>query len=238
MRYNEALRRKGIGRDQIAFPTGSQFSELMNEEIDFQNISQDSIGSQIDGKVANAIGIARSSATAAASEAQSRVQNYPFGMSDITNFSVFGTNFYDLPFNRVNVINPNYFYDSRDRFIYVNEAGWYWVQVYFNSAAVTGTNTYALRIVTNATSGTYLEDYEPIFAFQQTNQQPVLVGSTLINLPNQNDAVNVGKRYGFKVQLYSTATAASFTVANTEASLHVFKLADLFESERRITTSS
>lgn len=238
MRYNEPLRRKGIGRDQIAFPTGSQFTELMNEEIEFQRIAQESVQADIQASSANAIGIAKSSATAAASEAHKRSQNYPFGMSDITSFSVFGTNFYDLPFNRVNVINPNYYYDSRNRYIYVNEAGWYWVQVYFNSAAVSGTNTFALRIVTNVASGSATEDYEPIFAFQQTNQQPVLVGSTLVNLPNQVEAVNNLGRYGFKVQLYSTASAATFTIGNSEASLHVFKLADLFESDRRYTTSS
>lgn len=235
MKYNEPIRSKGIGRNQLAFPTGGKYSELLNDEDEFNAIAQDSTLHIAQEVTSQAIGLSRSSATAAASSAHKRAQNYPFGMSDITSFSVFGTNFYDIPFGRVNVINPNYFYDVRDRIIYVNEAGWYWVQVYFNSAAVTGTNTYALRIATNVANDGVTEDYEPIFAFQQTNQQPVLVGSTLVNLPNQVELVNRNGRYGFKVQLYSTATSATFTPSNSEASLHVFKLAELFEADRRFT---
>jgi len=153
MKYNEPIRPAGIGRKQVAFPTGNQTSELQSLEIDFNTIANDSTGSQIEARISNAIGIAKSSATAAASDAHKKSQNYPFGMIGITDFALSGlaaiTTKTLIPFRTVNVLNSNFQYDARDRMIYVNEAGWYLVQCFFYSTTVQGNHDYALSLETN-----------------------------------------------------------------------------------------
>ncbi len=82
MKYNEPIRPAGIGRKQVAFPTGNQTSELQSLEIDFNTIANDSTGSQIEARISNAIGIAKSSATAAASGYGSKTQK---ALTEISN---------------------------------------------------------------------------------------------------------------------------------------------------------
>jgi hypothetical protein len=240
MKYNEPIRPSGIGKKQVAFPTGSQVNQLTNLEIDFENQLADSTNGMIDGKMANAIGIARSSAISAASEAHKRAQNYPFGMYDIQSFTLSGTNLVttktEIPFRFVNVQNDNFQYDARDKTIYVNESGWYWVQVFFYSTAVSGANDYALSLQTNVGSAVEIEIYEEFIDVNNTNKHPALNGTTIINLPNQKESLNKAGRYGFKVNIHGTMGFASFTSGNTQCSLHVFKLANLFEAERKFTT--
>lgn len=240
MKYNEALRSRGIGRAQLAFPTGAPMTELQSVEIDFENIAQESVESQIDEKVAQAIGIARSSATASASEAHKRSQNYPFAMFGITDFALSGTSAITtktlIPFRTNNVVNANYQYDARDRTIYVNEAGWYFVQCFFYSSSVSGNHDYALSIETNVGGGGYTEMYPTFIDFRSTNKHPNLNGTTIINLPNQNSLLNQQGRYGFKIYLHGTMGFASFTNSNTVCALHVFKLADIFEADRLFTS--
>lgn len=241
MKYNEPLRPRGIGRSQLAFPTGSPMTELQSIEIDFENIAQDSIGSQIDEKVAQAIGIAKSSATASASEAHKRSQNYAFGMYNIFQFVSNTTSFSQsvgIFFKDVNVQNSNFQQNNRDRFIYVNEPGWYWVNAFFYSNAISGNYDYALSVTTNVSSGAVEEKYAPFFAVCNTNKNPFLNGSTIINLPNQTDYVNQEGRYGFRVNLHTTAGSITFTPNNTMAQLQVFKLSDIFESNRLFTTQT
>jgi len=177
MKYNEPIRPAGIGRKQVAFPTGNQTSELQSLEIDFNTIANDSTGSQIEARISNAIGIAKSSATAAASDAHKKSQNYPFGMIGITDFALSGlaaiTTKTLIPFRTVNVLNSNFQYDARDRMIYVNEAGWYLVQCFFYST--------------------------------------------------------------FRIYLHGTMGFASFLNSNTQCTLNVFKLADIFEANRLFT---
>lgn len=239
MKYNEPIRPSGIGKKQVAFPTGSQVNQLTSVEIDFENQLAGSTSGLIDGKMANAIGIARSSAISAASEAHKRAQNYPFGMYDIQSFALSGTNLAttktEIPFRFVNVKNNNYQYDARDKTIYVNEPGWYWVQVFFYSTAVSGANDYALSIQTNVGNAGFTEWYEEYIDVNNTNKHPTLNGTTIINLPNQDERLNTAGRYGFKVNIHGTMGFASFTSANTQCSLHVFKLANLFEAERQFT---
>lgn len=239
MKYNEPIRPQGIGKKQVAFPTGGQVNRLTNIEIDFENLTADSTNGLIDGKMANAIGIARSTAISAASEAHKRAQNYPFGMYDITSFTLSGTNLATtktpIPFRFVNVLNDNYQYDERDKTIYVNESGWYWVQVFFYSTAVSGANDYALSVQTNVGNAVSIEWYEEFIDVNNTNKHPTLNGTTIINLPNQNEALNTAGRYGFKVNIHGTMGFASFTSANTQCALHVFKLANLFEANRRFS---
>lgn len=242
MKYNEHLRSRGIGRSQLAFPTGSPMTELQSIEIDFQDIAQESIGSQIDQKVAQAIGIAKSSATASASEAHKRSQNYPFAMYGIYDFALSGltaiTTKTLIPFRTNNVVNSNFYYDGRDRTIYVNEAGWYFVQCFFYSSSVQGNHDYALSIETNVGGPGYTEMYPIFIDFRSTNKHPNLNGSTIINLPNQNELLNDKGKYGFKIYLHGTMGFASFTNNNTVCALHVFKLADIFEANRLFTSAT
>jgi len=237
MKYNEPLRPKGIGRKQLAFPASSNISELTNAELEFQDQVADSTQGLIDGKMANAIGIARSSAISAASEAHKRSQNYPFGMFGITDFALNGTASLatntGIAFRTVNIINSNFFYDARDRFVYVNEAGWYLVNVFFYSTAVQGTQDYALSVTTNVSSAAYTESYSYYIDVLNTNKHVSLKATTVINLPNQVEAVNrAGSRYGFRINIHGTMGFASFTYANTTCTLNVVKLADLFEAQR------
>lgn len=239
MKYNEPIRPAGIGRKQVAFPTGNQASELQSLEIDFNTIANDSTGSQIEARISNAIGIAKSSATAAASDAHKKSQNYPFGMIGITDFALSGlaaiTTKTLIPFRTVNVLNSNFQYDARDRMIYVNEAGWYLVQCFFYSTTVQGNHDYALSIETNVGGGGYNEVYTQFMDFRSTNKHPNLNGTAIINLPNQDSRLNQAGRYGFRIYLHGTMSFASFLNTNTQCTLNVFKLADIFESDRLFT---
>lgn len=239
MKYNEPIRPAGIGKKQVAFPTGNQTSELQSLEIDFDAIANDSTGSQIEARISNAIGIAKSSATAAASEAHKRSQNYPFGMIGITDFALSGLQQIStktlIPFRTNNVINANYQYDARDRMIYVNEAGWYFVQCFFYSSTVQGNHDYALSIETNVGGGGFNEVYTQFMDFRSTNKHPNLNGTAIINLPNQDERLNQAGRYGFRIYLHGTMGFASFLNSNTQCTLNVFKLADIFESNRLFT---
>lgn len=240
MRYNEPIKAKGIGRNQLAFPTGSQYSELLNDEDEFNDISQNSTLHIAQEVTSQAIGLAKSSATAAASSAHKRSQNYPFGMNGITSFAKsgtgqFGDNTTAIPFASVNVVNSNFYYNSSDQTIYVNEAGWYFVQCFFYSTAVQGTNDWGLKIRTNVSTTQYIENYEPFFAYINSSKHVTLQGSTIINLPNQDERLNTAGRYGFQVRLFTDISFASFGTANTKASLNVFKLSDIFEADRRFT---
>ena len=232
MKYNEPLRAKGIGANQLAFPVNQNISELTNDELEFEeNISQNSVAHQAESVGARIIGLARSSATAAASEAHKRSQNYPFAMFGITDFALSGSQQIStkttIPFRTNNVVNSNYQYDARDRMIYVNEAGWYFVQCFFYSSTVQGNHDYALSIETNGGGG-YTELYPTFIDFRSTNKHPNLNGSTIINLPNQNPLLNRIGRYGFRIFLHG----------NTVCALHVFKLADIFEADRMFTIPS
>lgn len=242
MKYNEPIRPAGIGRKQVAFPTGNQTSELQSLEIDFNTIANDSTGSLIEARISNAIGIAKSSATAAASDAHKKSQNYPFGMIGITDFALSGlaaiTTKTLIPFRTVNVLNSNFQYDARDRMIYVNEAGWYLVQCFFYSTAVQGNHDYALSLETNVSSGAFNEVYTPFMDFRSTNKHPNLNGTAIVNLPNQNGLLNQAGRYGFRIYLHGTMGFASFLNSNTQCTLNVFKLADLFEADRLFTTQT
>lgn len=239
MKYNEPIRPAGIGKKQVAFPTGNQTSELQSLEIDFNTIANDSTGSQIEARISNAIGIAKSSATAAASEAHKRSQNYPFGMIGITDFALSGLQQIStktlIPFRTNNVINANYQYDARDRMIYVNEAGWYFVQCFFYSSTVQGNHDYALSIETNVGGGGFNEVYTQFMDFRSTNKHPNLNGTAIINLPNQDERLNQAGRYGFRIYLHGTMGFASFLNSNTQCTLNVFKLADIFEANRLFT---
>lgn len=239
MKYNEPIRPAGIGKKQVAFPTGNQTSELQSLEIDFDTIANDSTGSQIEARISNAIGIAKSSATAAASEAHKRSQNYPFGMIGITDFALSGLQQIStktlIPFRTNNVINANYQYDARDRMIYVNEAGWYFVQCFFYSSTVQGNHDYALSIETNVGGGGFNEVYTQFMDFRSTNKHPNLNGTAIINLPNQDERLNQAGRYGFRIYLHGTMGFASFLNSNTQCTLNVFKLADIFEANRLFT---
>ncbi|MCE2756101.1 MAG: hypothetical protein LW818_08965 [Ignavibacteriae bacterium] len=239
MKYNEPIRPAGIGRKQVAFPTGNQTSELQSLEIDFNTIANDSTGSQIEARISNAIGIAKSSATAAASDAHKKSQNYPFGMIGITDFALSGlaaiTTKTLIPFRTVNVLNSNFQYDARDRMIYVNEAGWYLVQCFFYSTTVQGNHDYALSLETNVGGGGFNEVYTPFMDFRSTNKHPNLNGTAIVNLPNQNGLLNQAGRYGFRIYLHGTMGFASFLNSNTQCTLNVFKLADIFEANRLFT---
>lgn len=243
MKYNEPFRPKGIGANQLAFPVNQNISELTNAELEFEeNISQNSVSHQAESVGARILGLARSSATASASEAHKKSQNYPFAMFGITDFALSGlaaiTTKTLIPFRTNNVVNSNYFYDARDRTVYVNEAGWYFVQCFFYSTAVQGNHDYALSIETNVGGGAYAEMYPTFIDFRSTNKHPNLNGSTIINLPNQNELLNQQGKYGFKIYLHGTMSFASFTNINTVCALHVFKLADIFEADRLFTTQT
>lgn len=242
MKYNEPIRPQGIGKKQVAFPTGGQVTELDSKLIDFENLTADSTNGLIDGKMANAIGIARSTAISAASEAHKRSQNYPFGMYSVQSFALSGTaaltTFTPIQFGIVNIRNSNFFYDNRDQTIYVNEPGWYFVNVFFYSTSVSGVHDYALSISTNVSTGGYVERYSEYIDVQNTNKHIKLSASTIINLPSQFEMLNqAGSRYGFKINLHGTMGFASFTSANTQCTLNVFKLANLFEADRLFITN-
>ena len=243
MKLNEPIRSKGIGRDQLAFPTGFQYGQLQNEESDFANITGDSTNALIESRIGNALGLAKSAGTASASEAHHRSQNYPFGMYSISSFAKSGTgslgdNTTPIAFGSVNVENPHYFYDAKDQTIYVNESGWYFVSCFFYSTSVQGTNDWGLKILTNVSTAQYTETYEPFFAYLNSSKHITLQGSTIINLPNQDSRLNTAGRYGFQVRLYTDIGFASFSSTNTKASLTVFKLSELFEAERRFTINN
>jgi hypothetical protein len=235
MKYNEPIRPRGIGRKQVAFPTGSKYTALQSDEADFENTSQDSTAHTAEAASARVAGLARSNATAAASAALQRSQNYPFEMAGITNFTISAGNpsFATIPFGTVIVENPNFFYDARDRFIYVNQPGWYFVRVFFWSSAIQGNYDWGLRVRTNVGTSLWKESYEPFFDRTTSSKHPNVSGSTIINLPNQNETLNEAGRYGFVIDLYTSANFVSFLQGNTQCSLQVFKLADIFESTRR-----
>jgi hypothetical protein len=240
MKYNEPIRAKGIGRDQLAFPTGGIYSELLNDEDEFNSIAQDSTLHIAQEVTSQAIGLSKSSATAAASSAHKKAQNYPFGMYGVTSFAKSGTgengsNTARIAFANVNVVNPNFFYDSKDQTIYVNEPGWYFVQCFFYSTSVQGANDWGLQIETNVSTTQYTEHYEPFFAYLNSSKHVTLQGSTIINLPNQDERLNTAGRYGFRIRLFTDIGFVSFSSGNTKASLNVFKLSELFEAERRFT---
>jgi hypothetical protein len=119
--------------------------------------------------------------------------------------------------------------------IYVNESGWYFVQCFFYSTSVQGANDWGLQIETNVSTTQYTEQYEPFFAYLNSSKHVTLQGSTIINLPNQDERLNTAGRYGFKVRLFTDIAFVSFSSANTKASLNVFKLSEIFEAERRFT---
>ncbi len=109
MKYNESLRPKGIGRKQLAFPVNQNINELTNAEIEFNdNQSQNSVKHEAEAVGARILGLAKSSATAAASDAHKKSQNYPFGMIGITDFALSGlqaiTTKTLIPFRTVNVL--------------------------------------------------------------------------------------------------------------------------------------
>lgn len=236
MKYNESLRAKGIGRKQLAFPTGNKYSELQNDESEFESIAQESSLHEANAVGSRMVGIAKSSATAAASHAQKSVQNYPFEISGISDFAMSGSGgiFAAIPFKNVYVQNPNFTYDARDRYVYVNESGWYFVRAFFYSTALQGNYDWGLRVITNVGGNNYSESYEQYIDIRNSNKHPNVEGSTIINLPNQNELLNTAGRYGFKIELYSTSPFSSFLGSNTKATLQVFKLADIFESTRTI----
>ena len=243
MKYNESLRPKGIGRKQLAFPINQNINELTNAEIDFnENQSQNSVMHEAEAVGARILGLAKSSATAAASEAHKRSQNYPFGMIGIYDFALSGLQQIStktlIPFRTNSVINSNYQYDGRDRTVYVNEAGWYFVQCFFYSSTVQGNHDYALSLETNVSSGAFNEVYTPFMDFRSTNKHPNLNGTAIINLPNQNGLLNQAGRYGFRIYLHGTMGFASFLNSNTQCTLNVFKLADIFEANRLFTTQT
>ena len=240
MKYNEPIRVKGIGRDQLAFPTGAEFTEIMNEEIEFNSISQDSTKHESEAIAARMVGIAKSAATASASEAHKRAQNYPFEIVGITDFAMSGSGgiYSPIPFANSIVQNPNFYYDARDKNIYVNEAGWYFVRVFFSSTAISGNYDWGLRLISNVGGNNYAESYESLIDIRNSSKNANVSGSTIVNLPNQNESLNVAGRYGFKIELYTTATFASFLAGNTKASLQVFKLSNIFESDRQIYSTN
>jgi hypothetical protein len=242
MKYNEPIRPAGIGRKQLAFPTGGRISELTEIESEFNDMSSDSTAGQIESRISNAIGVAKGSALAAASDAQKKTQNYPFGMIGITDFALSGTAAITtatlIPFKTINVLNSNFQYDAREKTIYVNEAGWYLVQCFFYSTALQGNHDYALSLKTNVDSGPYNEVYTPFIDFRSTNKHPNLNGTAIVNLPNQNALLNQQGRYGFKIYLHGTMGFAYFVGSNTQCTLNVFKLADIFEADRLFTTQA
>ena len=119
--------------------------------------------------------------------------------------------------------------------IYVNEAGWYLVQCFFYSTTVQGNHDYALSIETNVGGGGFNEVYTQFMDFRSTNKHPNLNGTAIINLPNQDERLNQAGRYGFRIYLHGTMGFASFLNSNTQCTLNVFKLADIFESDRLFT---
>ncbi|MFM8759460.1 MAG: hypothetical protein ACKODS_07960 [Methylophilaceae bacterium] len=236
MNYNEPIRPRGIGRKQVAFPTGSQYTELQDDEALFLETSQISSLHESEAAAARAVGIAKSASTAAASTALQQAQNFPFEIRNITNFAISGSGtgtFAAIPFDQVIIENTNFFYDSRDRNIYVNDAGWYFVRAFFYSTAIQGNYDWGLRVVTNVGNASYTESYNQFIDIRNSNKHPNVAGTTIINLPNQSELLNTAGRYGFRVDLYTTATFVSFLQGNTQCSLQIFKLADIFESERK-----
>jgi hypothetical protein len=236
MKYNESLRAKGIGRKQLAFPTGNKYSELQNDESEFESITQESTLHEANAVGSRMVGIAKSSATAAASHAQKSVQNYPWQIDGVTDFAMSGSGGISvgIPFKTLAVSNANYYYDPRDRFVYVNESGYYFVKCFLYSTAIQGTYDWGLKVITNVGSATFGEIYETYIDLRNSNKHPNVTGTTIINLPNQDERLNEAGRYGFQVQLYTTSAFTSFLNTNTYASLQVFKLSDLYESTRTI----
>lgn len=236
MRYNEPIRFKGLSKDNIAFPISVNYSEYEQDIAEYEIISQDSTSHDIQAAMAEGNAMARGVAMGAASEAHKRAQNYPFGMYGITDFALSGSGMIStaIPFRFVNVENPNFFYNANDRTIYVNEAGFYCVQVFFYSTAVQGVNDYALSIETNAGTQNWGENYEPFIDYMNTNKHPSLKATTFINLPNQNEVANGRGYYGFRILIHGNMGFASFLNSNTKCALHVFKLSNLHESNRTI----
>ena len=236
MKYNEPIRPKGIGIKQVAFPVNSNYTEMLEDEDAFrESVDQNSTAHTAEAVGARILGLANSTSTASASSALTKAQNYPFEIVGISEFAMSGPQgglYADIPFRTVNVINSNYYFDARTRTVFVNEAGWYFVRVFFSSTAIQGTHDWGLRVLTNVGSANLTEVYENFIDFRNTNKNPNVSGSTIVNLPNQNEIGNAAGRYGFKVQIYTSATFVSFTTLNTRASLQVFRLADLFASDR------
>lgn len=239
MKYNEPIRPAGIGRKQLAFPTAQRITELTEIESAFNDISSDSTEAQIETRISNAIALAKGSALAAASDAHKKSQNYPFSMVGITDFALSGTAAIttktQISFKTVNVKNSNFHYDPRQRMIYVNEAGWYFVQCFFFSSALQGNHDYALSIETNVGGGAFAEVYTNFMDFRSTNKHPNLNGCTIINLPNQDERLNQAGKYGFRINVHGTMGFAYFVENNTQCTLNVFKLANIFEADRLFT---
>lgn len=241
MNYNEPLRPRAVGKKQLAFPTGSQYTEMQSDQEDFAAMSQTSTLHESEASAARAIGIAKSAATAAASTALQQAQNYPYEIVGISNFAISGSGtgtYAAIPFSQVIVKNDNFFYDPRDRHIYVNEAGWYFVRAFFYSTAIQGNYDWGLRVVSNVGNQQYIENYSNFIDIRNSNKHPNVAGSTIVNLPNQDELLNTAGRYGFRVDLYTTATFVSFLQGNTQCSLQVFKLADIFESKRNFYSNN
>jgi hypothetical protein len=237
MKYNEPIRPKGIGKKQLGFPTGTAYTEMASDEADFIE-SQSPFSPAIVSleKSIDAVGVSKASGIASAAEAHHKAQNYPFEMVGITNFAMSGAGgiYSAIPFANTIIQNDNFWFNPRDRYIYVNESGWYFVRVFFYSTAISGNIDWGLRVNTNVGNVNFGEVYENFIDYRTSSKWCTVTGTTLINLPNGNDAVNGAGRYGFKVDLYTTASFVSFLNTNTSASLQVFRLADLYESERKI----
>lgn len=236
MKYNEPIRFKGLSKDNIAFPIASNYTEYEQDIAEFNSISQDSTAHEIQVAMSESNAMSRGIAMGAASEAHKRAQNYPFGMFGVKSFALSGAGMVStaIHFDRVNIENPNFKYNANDRTIYVNESGFYCVQVFFYSTSIQGTHDWALSIETNVGSQTHGELYEPFIDYMNTNKHPSLKATTFINLPNQNEVANSQGYYGFKIFLHGNMGFASFLNSNTKCALHVFKLSNLFESDRII----
>jgi hypothetical protein len=238
MKYNEPLRPKGVGKKQLAFPVGTTYTEMSSDESEFiLRQSADSPDRVSLEKTTDSIGVARMAGIASASEAHHSAQNFPFEMAGITEFAMSGPSggiSASIPFANPIVRNDNFWYDQRTRYIMFNQTGWYFVRVFYYSTAISGNIDWGLRVKTNVNNTLFGETYDNYIDYRTSSKWCTVSGSTIVNIPNQNELVNTNGRYGLTVELYTTATFASFTSGNTNASLQIFRLADLFEAQRAI----
>lgn len=245
MRQNEPVRAGGIGKGQVAFNVGRIPSPLdVRVDEGLTNSEQYAVEEKV-----SAVSIARSISTATATSLKQDIQNNCFEMvgmqgsfmstGGIVNHVLQGgVNGMDINWNpaRIVVNSPLFFYDARDRFIYIRKAGWYMVRVFMFAPLVNAGHEWGIRMISNITlSGVDYEDYNLWMDYNHHAKHPYVNGTTLLNIPATVPTTN-NALPGFKIRLQSSANNISFASETTVASLQIIRLSDIEHSSRRILT--
>lgn len=242
MKFNEPVKPKGIGRNQVAFnlPLTGQLIDLVQQsELDNpQEVN-------LQEAVSKSISMSRVIAYSAASSAIANNYAEPFGLAGIENFTINhagahnwsnATVRFELDSNsKYAPENPNYYLSSDGLTINVNRSGWYQISAMLYIGDHAGNHVYMLRAYPEEQFDETLHGGD----YVETQDHPTLRLTQLVPIVGfdnfrKNNGQNVGgiETGGFKLELfiYGLTNNITITSGNSEIWLQAIWLGPLRNS--------